>query len=1126
MRTTRLLLAIACLLALPSAALAQAKLLRHPAYHKGKVAFSYLGDIWVANETGAGAERLTVHQARDVYPRFSPNGQWLAFSSNRYGNYDVFIMAASGGTPRQLTFHTGADTTVGWTPDSQRVLFQAARGRLFGSIANLYEISVEGGLEQPLATDWGYWGSYSPDGKKLAFNRHSTTWWRKHYRGSRSADLWLMDVAAKSYRPLGDHEYKGNSAWPMFSARGEIFFVSDRLPNEKAVKPGSPEVLKSLNNIWKIPERGGVPAQVTRHASGSVYFPSISGDGRIIVYEADHGLWKLDTQTGKYSEIQVRITSDDKDNNVETLVVQSEADSFDLSPSGKRAAISTHGEIFTVATDRGEIQRVTESHWRDTSPEWSPDGKWIAFFSDRSGREELWIADERGKNLKKLSDLDAEKSSLTWAPDSKSLLYTASDRKLYRVEMDSGNTQAVATGEVTGLQSPQFSPDATWVSFTKSDRNMRPHVYVVPAAGGQERHVGGNDLFSERDAKWTPDGKKLIFLAGVSQSGMATASRQNTTQLYSLSLVKEEKNPADRDVDAESEAQSGEPARSRPGPARGPDAEARKVEVKIDWDNLSRRIRQITRSSDSVFTALPSPDSRTYAFIAMGEQEGRPTAALWTIGEDGDRLTRVAQSLPRGPEGEGPPPGVQGFRFGGMSSPQYSRDGRTIFFLERNGVYSVSVGGAGGAGAGSSEDSPAVAAPSRGFPSGASLAAAGRGGERRRVSFTARVEVDHRAERKQVFNESWRVMKNRFYDRNMHGVDWAKMRAHYEPLLDHAGDQEEMHNIVLEMIGELNASHTGVSAGFGPGGPDGPGRGPQTRYPGFELEADPSGHYKVAYIYRKGPADKDYIQLGLGNFILAIDGQELKTTDNYWKFYNAVPGRKFEFTLNSKPSLDGSWKATIEPISGSAHATLLYDKWVAERKAMVEKLSGGEIGYLHIRAMNADSLRKFERELVENHFQKALIIDQRFNGGGGIEQELLQILGQRRYQYTRFRDSGAEISRPQRAFFGPMVVMQNEMSGSNAEMFPEGFRTLGLGKVIGVPTYGGVIGTGSYRLLDGSQIRTPGAGVWTATGQNMENYGVPPDVHVDNGPDDFLKGRDAQIEKAVDVLKDELKKRS
>jgi tricorn protease len=279
----------------------------------------------------------------------------------------------------------------------------------------------------------------------------------------------------------------------------------------------------------------------------------------------------------------------------------------------------------------------------------------------------------------------------------------------------------------------------------------------------------------------------------------------------------------------------------------------------------------------------------------------------------------------------------------------------------------------------------------------------------------------------------------------------------------------------------------------------------------------------VTHVYKNGPADKDYVKLTVGDYILAIDGDELKAGDNYWKAYTLAPGSKLEFTVNSKPEKEGAWKTKVAPVSSGAFATLQYDKWVADRRAMAERLSNGDIGYLHIRQMNEASLRKFERDLAELHTKKALVIDQRFNPGGGIDQELLQILGQRQYQYTKVRDS-VQVTRPLRGFFGPMVVMENERSTSDAEVFPDGFKTLKLGKVVGVTTYGAVIGTGAYQLMDGSLIRTPGSGLWNVSGTNLENYGVPPDVYVDNTPEDFLKGRDAQLEKAVAVLKEEMKK--
>ncbi len=324
----------------------------------------------------------------------------------------------------------------------------------------------------------------------------------------------------------------------------------------------------------------------------------------------------------------------------------------------------------------------------------------------------------------------------------------------------------------------------------------------------------------------------------------------------------------------------------------------------------------------------------------------------------------------------------------------------------------------------------------------------------------------------------------------------------------------------MMMIGELNASHTGVSGGPSDAGPS----TGVTRQPGFDVVVDPSGFYRVGHIYKAGPADHDYLKVRTGDYILALDDRDLKTTDNYWQRLTLPSTNKLRFLLNDKPVKDGAWDVAIAP--GGNFGDLQYARWVEDRRVMVDKLSGGEIGYLHIRAMDAPSLRQFQLDLAANRTKKALVIDQRFNGGGGIDQELLMILAGREYQYTIGRDAGVRQARPQN-FYGPMVVMQNERSASDAEMFPAGFRALGLGKIVGVPTMGAVIGTGSYTLLDGSAIRTPGSGVWiTQGGQNMENFGVPPDVMIDNTPADHAKGRDMQIEKAVEVLKAEIAARA
>src|SRR5581483_3917208 len=371
----------------------------------------------------------------------------------------------------------------------------------------------------------------------------------------------------------------------------------------------------------------------------------------------------------------------------------------------------------------------------------------------------------------------------------------------------------------------------------------------------------------------------------------------------------------------------------------------------------------------------------------------------------------------------------------------------------------------------------------------------------------------------EMFDDAWRTMKYRFYDPQMHGHDWDAMRAKYQPLVEHVGDRQELLNIINEMIGELNASHTGAAPGF-----QGRESSVSTAHLGVELEADDqAGRYKVTHVYEEGPADKDWVKVSAGDYLIAINGKPVKAGDNYWQLLNYRLNRKVEVTFNNKPSEEGAWKTRIEPIPTAAYSQLRYERWVKQRRETVEKLSGGRIGYLHIQAMNPPSLRRFEKELRENRNKEALVIDQRWNGGGNIEQELLAILVQRQYQIWQPR--GTEpTGRPFAGFFGPKVVLQNWRSASNAEMFPAGFRALGLGKVIGTPTMGAVIGTGSYSLIDGSTVRTPGVGVFLADQKrtNMENYGVQPDIPVENTPEDNLAGRDRQLETAVQELLKEI----
>jgi tricorn protease len=1063
----------------------EAKLVRYPHYNHGRITFTYLADIWTADEDGKNIKRITANKARDVYPRFSPDGKWIAFSSDRNGNFDVFIVASEGGNPRQLTFHSADDTVLGWSPDSREVLFASSRGDDF--MAKLYTVSTEGGMERNAGADMGVNACYSPDGRKLAINRKGQVYWRKYYRGAMNTDITVMDIASKKFIDLTD--FDGIDSWPMWSTDGYIYFVSDREGN-------------GLTNIWRVAEAGGKADRVTSFKAGDVRFPAISADGKVIVFEHDFGVWKLDIANRKTAPIKLDIAAETQENLAEIRDFNSQADDYDVAPSGRRIVFSIHGEIFTAPTEEGDLHQITDSPARDKEPLYSPDGKSIAFISDRSGREELYIAAANGiGEPQKITIIDALKFSFAWSPDSKEIAFTASDNKLRKYSVDSKQTSELSFSKFGNIGAPVWSPDGKWIAFSKPDYVRTSDIYLIPSTGGEERRVTF-DSFNEANPQFTHDGRKLLFVRRESEGGGGGA--QASSQIYSVALEREDRDPTDpedRPEGGDLQDQSNEAVTRR---VAGAQRNAPPKDINIDWAGLKRRTRQVTRMPFAVFDYAIGADNRTVVFVTTEPAGIRNIPVIYSIQEDGRRLTRIIAGEPPPAEGAGGGRGGFGGFGGGINNLNISRDGRTLFFREANSVYTVSLGPAAGAGPGSG-----TAAPS-----------GGRESARRRINFVARVKIDKSTEWAEMFDDAWRTMKYRFYDAAMHGKDWDAARAKYQPLVEFVGDRQELLNIVNEMIGELNASHTGAAPP--PRGREG--GGVSTAHLGVELQADDAaGRYKVTHVYEEGPADKDWVKVSAGDYLIAINGKPVKAGDNYWEMLNHRLNRKVEVTFNNKPSEDGAWKSRIEPVTGQAYSQLRYERWVKERRALVNKLSNGRIGYLHIQAMNQPSLRRFEKELRENHNKEAVIIDERWNGGGNIEQELLAILVQREYQIWQPRGTEA-TGRPFAGFFGPKVVVQNWRSASNSEMFPAGFRALGLGKVIGTPTMGAVIGTGSYSLIDGSTVRTPGVGVYLADKNrtNMENYGVKPDIFVENSPEDNLAGRDRQIETAVQELLKEI----
>ncbi len=1007
------------------------KFVRYPNICKDKIAFTYHGDIWVANADGSKPLRLTVHVARDVFPRFSPDGEWIAFSSNRMGNNDIWVIPVAGGEPRQLTFHTTNDTMLYWTPDGGSIIFATSRRGTFYS--PLYQVSVDGGLPTPLDVDFGAAGMMSQDGKLLAYNRMGFRYWRKHYRGNYNTDIWVRDFAAGTFTQLTDRDTKQfrqhtQDAFPMWGQDGMIYFMSER---------------DGIFNIWKVAPGGGEPAQVTFHRKDGIQYPSISPDGKTIVYENEFELWRLDVPGGQPQRIPVSMDFDLKENLVQYLHVDSEVDDFSPSPDGSSLVVDNHGEIFVVPTDPeyGEKTQVTDSPWRDRGAEYSPDGKYICFISDESGDDELWLYTVASGERRRLTSHESQKRAYLWSPDSKRIVFVAANR-LFLIEISGGEASELAYNQARGFLPWSFSNDGKWISYARQDDASNYDTYLFDVSAKVEYNVTQNP-FRDYMGQITADDGKLVFVS----------TRDNgVSHLFVLPLNKQTEDPNDPLVKARIKK---EKAAKKEGKEKA-EAEA----LVLDMDRIDRRAVQLTRGENPVGSFFLSKDGRTVYFTSR-DQKG---PGLFSIGIDGKDQKKVAD--------------------GDFRGLQASADRKTVYFLKQNVVQMMPL---------------ASKKP-------------------KKVGFNLVVTVDLRNEWKQIFEESWRVMKYVFYDENMHGYDWDAIKAEYRPLLKYVGENQDLYDLTNEMIGELNASHTGVS-------------GPtlerpdtyRTRFPGFEMEPE-GDSYRVSHIYWNGPADLEWIDLKVGDYVLAIDGHELRKGDNYWQMLNHQLNEYVTLQVNSKPEMEGARDVRIKTVTSLRN--IKYEEWVKENRDFVEKLTNGEIAYVHIRSMNRPSLQKFENEIDQFTNRKGIIVDIRYNGGGNIDQQLLDILERRAFEYWNNRwSSRAQGRRPRQAIVGPKVMLINWRSASDSEVTPMGFRDLGLGRIVGTPTYGAVIATGSYRLINGGRIRTPGSLVVTYDpskpnnyGLNLENYGVAPDVWAENTPEDEVKGYDRELKTAVDEV--------
>jgi tricorn protease len=1021
----------------------------------GTIAFSYHGDIWLVNADGSNPRRLTAHIARDINPRFSPDGRTIAFSSNRMGNNDVYVVPVSGGEPRQLTWHSGDDVVLYWTPDGKGIVIATGRGaNPWG--APLHVVPLEGGLPTPLGMDVGRSGMMKQDATMVAFNRTNMTYWRKGYRGNNSTDIDVLDLKSGEVKQITDTNLDNfrtftQDAHPMWGADGMIYFLSER---------------DGTFNIWRVAAGGGAPAQVTKHNRDGVQFPSISPDGKRIVYENEFELWTLEVPSGQPRKITVDLAFDPKHNQVQFLTSNNQADGFAPSPSGDFLAVDWHGEVFLVPTESetGEKTQITRSSWRDRLQQYAPDGKSLAYITDESGEEEIWLHDFAGGNKKKLTTHESFKQGFTWSPTSGKIAFAAAN-KLFEIDVVAGRSSEVANNPDGGFNGVSYSPDGKYVLYSRGDADLNTDIYALDVATKQEHNLTSNP-FRDSGGQITPDGRWLVF---------SSNRDAGVNHLFVVSLRRLAQDPDDPTVRAN--------ARRGGRAGGGPDSTAAAAPTVIESEGISRRAIQITTGTNPVGSYFLARDGRTIYFTST-DNEG---PGLFQIGIDGKDRRRVAA--------------------GNFNGLEVSADRRVIFYRQGGGGGGGRGGRGGGAGQGGGGDIMKLTLQNPTRPT--------------RVAFNFRVTVDDRAEWEQLFEEAWRVMKYRFYDPDMHGKDWAAIKRTYKPLLKYAGSNEDVYDLANEMIGELNASHTGVS---GPPSVDIADVN-QTRHLGFELEPA-SGKYRISHIYQNGPADKEWLSLAKGDFVQAIDGQKLEAGFNYWKLLNETVNDYVPVQVSKSADGTGARTVRIKATTQGDINNLKYEEWIAKNRAFVEKESRGEVAYVHIRSMNQPSLEKFRNEIDQFWNRKGIVIDIRYNGGGNIDQELLDILERRPYEYWNSRwGSRAAGRRPRQAIAGPKVMLTNWRSASDSEVTPQGFRDLGLGRIVGNPTAAAVIATGSYNLINGGSIRTPGSKVMTYDptkpnnyGINLENFGVAPDVMVKNTAMDELRGFDRELKAAVDEV--------
>ena len=1054
------------------------RLLAQPAVHGEHVAFVYAGDLWVSRIDGTQVRRLTTHSGIETRPRFSPDGKTIAFSAQYDGNLDVYLVPVEGGVPRRLTWHPSADLVQDFAPDGSQVFFTSGRAVYTNRFLKLYSISVDGAFPSEVPLPNAFKAAVSPDGKRIAYVplREAFNQW-KNYRGGTASRIWIYDRADHSVEQVPQPEGRCNDTDPMWIG-ARLFFRSDRNGefNLFAWEPGST----------------GEPTQLTSHED----FPIVNASAgpERIAYEQAGWLHLYDPSQGVASKLAISVGADRIETRPRYVEGKDYVRSASLSPSGVRAVVGVRGEVVTLPADKGDpryLTRTPDVHER--YPVWSPNGKWIAYFADPEGEYELFVAPANGKGDVRRFTLGGAGfyDDPKWSPDSKKISFSDNSWSLYWLELESGEVVKVAQEAVYGpikTLHHSWSLDSEWLAYTANTPMgfQRVQVYELSTDRSQALTDG---LSAVSEPVFDASGKYIYFSASTDAGPVNTwfaqsnADMESSNALYLAVLAADEPSPLakesdEEEVEEEEEDSADEAAESEDSDdsaeAAEDDSEAEAddaVRVVIDFEGLDQRVLALPLGVASYSGLAAGEAGRLYYLKSEPGNAGAASLASFDLEEREETVLTE---------------GVQGFAL--------SANGEKVLYVQGGGYW--------------------VAGSQGKIDKGQALAID-----------AIELKIEPLREWAQIFDEAWRINRDYFYDPGMHGADWPAMREKYAVFLPHLATRGDLNRVIRWMCSELGVGHHNVGGGDTLQEAD--------SIAGGLLGADyevADGRYRFAKVFGglnwnpelRAPLTEPGVSVRPGEYLLAVNGEALVPPDNLYARFENTAGKQVELEVG--PNADGSDSRTVSVVPVASEAALRNRDWVEGNLRRVTEATDGRVAYVYVPNTAGLGHTYFKRYFFPQADREAIIIDERHNGGGQVADYYIDILRRPHIADWAMR-YGADLETPQGAIQGPKVMLIDETAGSGGDLLPWMFRKFELGPLIGRPTWGGLVGIlGFPVLMDGGRVSAPNIGIWTEDGFVVENVGVPPDIEVEQYPADVLGGRDPQLERAIEVILEELER--